>query len=43
MTKKYSAEFKKSIIAKLLPPHNASVPDMVKETGVPKDTPYTRG
>jgi transposase-like protein len=41
MTKRYSEEFKASIIAKLLPPHNVSVPDMVKETGVPKDTLYT--
>jgi len=42
MTKKYSEEFKSSIIAKLLPPHNVSVPDLVKETGVPKDTLYSR-
>jgi transposase-like protein len=40
MATKYAAEFKSSIIAKLLPPHNASIPDMVKETGVPKDTLY---
>lgn len=40
MTTKYSEEFKSSIIAKLLPPHNVSVPDMVKETGIPKDTLY---
>ena len=38
---KYSEEFKASIIAKLLPPHNASIPDVVKETGIPKDTLYT--
>ena len=38
---KYSEEFKASIIAKLLPPHNISVPDLVKETGIPKDTLYT--
>lgn len=41
MATKYSEEFKSSIIARLLPPHNVSVPDMVKETGVPKDTLYT--
>jgi transposase-like protein len=41
MTTKYSEEFKSSIIAKLLPPHNVSVPDMVKETGIPKDTLYS--
>lgn len=38
---KYSEEFKASIIAKLLPPHNARIPDVVKETGIPKDTLYT--
>jgi len=41
MITKYSAEFKASIIAKLLPPHNVSVPDMVKETGISKNTLYT--
>ena len=41
MTTKYSEEFKASIIAKLLPPHNVTVPDLVKETGIPKDTLYT--
>lgn len=41
MNPKYSKEFKSSIIARLLPPQNVSVPDMVKETGIPKDTLYT--
>ena len=41
MVTKYSEEFKSSVIAKLLPPQNVSVPDLVKETGVPKDTLYT--
>ena len=41
MTTQYSEEFKASIIAKLLPPNNVSVPDLVKETGIPKDTLYT--
>lgn len=41
MTTKYSEEFKASIIARLLPPNNASVPEVAKETGIPKDTLYT--
>lgn len=41
MNTKYSNEFKLSIIARLLPPQNVSVPDMVKETGIPRDTLYT--
>ena len=41
MNAKYSSEFKSSIIARLLPPQNVSVPDMVKETGIPRDTLYT--
>jgi len=41
MNSKYSKEFKSSIIARLLPPQNISVPDMVKETGIPRDTLYT--
>lgn len=40
MTSKYSEEFKASIIARLLPPNSASVPEVSKETGVPKDTLY---
>lgn len=41
MPTKYSEEFKASIIAKLLPPNNARVSDVAKETGIPKDTLYT--
>lgn len=41
MSAKYSEGFKSSVIARLLPPHNVSVPDMVKETGVCRDTLYT--
>jgi transposase len=41
MATQYSEEFKTSIIAKLLPPNNVSVPDLVKETGIPKETLYT--
>ena len=40
MSIRYSEEFKLSVIAKLLPPHNVSVPDLVKETGVSKDPLY---
>ncbi len=37
----YSEEFKMSIIAKMLPPNNVPVPQLVRETGIPKDTLYT--
>ena len=40
MAIKYSKEFKDAIIAKLLPPSNASILDVAKETGIPKDTLY---
>ncbi len=36
----YSEEFKASIIAKMLPPNNVSVPELARETGIPKDTLY---
>jgi transposase-like protein len=36
----YSDELKASIIARMLPPQNASVPTLAKETGIPKDTLY---
>ena len=36
----YSAELKDSIVAKMLPPHNVSVPELVRETGIPRDTLY---
>ena len=38
--KQYSEEFKSSIIAKLLPPNSASVPELARDTGIPKDTLY---
>ncbi len=38
---KYSKELKESIIARMLPPSNISVPELVRETGIPKDTLYT--
>ncbi len=37
----YSEEFKMSIIAKMLPPNNVPVPQLVRETRIPKDTLYT--
>jgi len=36
----YSEEFRASIAARLLPPNNVSIADIMKETGVPKDTLY---
>ncbi len=41
--KTYSAEFKASMIEKLLPPHNADVVELARETGIPKDTLYSWG
>jgi transposase-like protein len=38
--KQYSEEFKSNVIAKMLPPNNMSVPELARETGVPKDTLY---
>ncbi|WP_052464314.1 transposase [Geoalkalibacter subterraneus] len=40
MSSKYSKEFKASIIARLLPPNNASVPGLSRETGGPRETLY---
>ena len=37
----YPEEFKASIIAKMLPPNNMPVPQLARETGIPKDTLYT--
>lgn len=39
--KQYSEEFKSSIIAKMLPPNSIPVPDLARDTGIPKDTLYT--
>jgi transposase-like protein len=36
----YPDEFKASVIAKLLPPYNRSIAELVKETGIPKETLY---
>jgi transposase-like protein len=36
----YSAEFKASLIAKMLPPHHRPVPDLARETQIPRDTLY---
>ena len=38
--KTYPEELKASIIQKLLPPQNAYIPQLSKETGIPKDTLY---
>jgi len=40
MTTTYSPEFKAGIIAKMLPPNNANVPDLAAETQIPRDTLY---
>jgi transposase-like protein len=37
----YSEELKAKLIAQMLPPHNRSVPELARETGIPKDTLYT--
>ena len=39
--KQYAEEFKESIIARMLAPNNVSVPELARETGIPKDTLYT--
>ena len=39
--KSYPKELKDSVIARMIPPNNVSVPDLVRETGIPKDTLYT--
>jgi transposase-like protein len=41
MTTTYSSDFKASLIAKMLPPNNVSVPELASETGIPKDTLYS--
>ena len=38
MATTYSPEFKASIIARMLPPNDIPVPDVVRETNIPKDT-----
>lgn len=37
----YSAELKDSVIKKMLPPENRSVPELAQATGIPKDTLYS--
>jgi len=39
--KNYSKKYKKSLIAKMLPPNNADVPELSNETGIPVSTLYT--
>jgi transposase-like protein len=36
----YSAELKENLVAKMLPPHNVGVAQLVRETGIPRDTLY---
>lgn len=38
--KKYSKKFKNSIIARMLPPGEVSIPDLEKETGISRNTLY---
>jgi transposase-like protein len=38
--KTYPEELKARVIARLLAPNNEYVPDLAKETGIPKDTHY---
>lgn len=40
MATTYSPEFKASIIAKMLPPNNVPIPQLMAETTIPKDTLY---
>jgi transposase-like protein len=40
MATTYSPEFKASLIARMLPPNNVPVPELVRETNIPKDTLY---
>ncbi|NLU28217.1 MAG: transposase, partial [Hungateiclostridium thermocellum] len=37
----YSKEFKESIVKRMLPPENVSVPQLIKETGISDATLYT--
>ena len=37
----YPKELKESITVRMLPPNNVGVPELVLETGIPKDTLYT--
>lgn len=37
----YPEELKTSIIARMLPPNNVSVLELVRETGIPRETLYT--
>jgi transposase len=40
LMRQYSEELKASLIARMLPPHNESVPALAQETQIPKDTLY---
>lgn len=38
--KNYPKELKDSITTRMLPPNNSSIPELVRETGIPRDTLY---
>ena len=40
MATTYSPELKTSIIARMLPPNSVPIPDLARETNIPKDTLY---
>lgn len=37
---RYSKELKESLIRRMLPPTNTSIPELAQETGIPRDTLY---
>ena len=39
--KQYAEELKANLITRMLPPNNVTVVDLVRDTGIPKDTLYT--
>ena len=39
--KQYPEELKANLIARMLPPNNVNVAEVVRDTGIPKDTLYT--
>ena len=41
MGKQYASEFKESVLKRILPPSNAYIPEISRETGIPVDTLYT--
>jgi transposase-like protein len=41
MSTSYSPELKTNLMAKMLPPQSVPVPELARETGIPKDTLYS--